>query len=106
MDLRQPETWQRHQLATTERMQADISRYTRPVISAMGISSLSYIATWGPLVTFWDVNGMPWLLLLAVALSASIVTLTAPAFALAVGIESYFTRRLRILKTVGPRSRE
>lgn len=102
MDLRQSETWQRHQLATTERMQADISRYTRPIISAMGISSLSYILTWGPLITFWDASGVPLLLLLAVALSACIVTLTAPAFALAVGIESYFTRRLRVQKSVAP----
>ncbi|WP_297542939.1 hypothetical protein [Roseovarius sp.] len=102
MDLRQPETWQRHQLATTERMQADISRYTRPVISAMGISSLSYLMTWGPLVAFWGVNNMPWLPLLATALSACIVTLTAPAFALAVGIEGYFMRRLRALETVAP----
>lgn len=100
MDLRQPETWQRHQLATTERMQADISRFTRPVMSVMGISSLVYLMTWGPLVAYWGVGNMPWLPLLASASSACIITVTAPAFALAVGVESYFIRRLRVLQAV------
>jgi len=100
MDLRQPETWQRHQLATTERMQADISRFTRPVMSIMGISSLVYLMTWGPLVAYWGVGNMPWLPLLASASSACIITLTTPAFALAVGVESYFKRRLRVLQAV------
>lgn len=95
MDLRQPETWQRHQLAAIERMQADIGRYTRPVISIMGMSSMAYLMTWWPLVTFWEAGDMPWLPLAAVALSAVILTLTTPAFALAVGIETYFRRRLR-----------
>lgn len=79
-----------------------IGRSTRPVISAMGISSLSYLMTWGPLVTFCGVNNMPWLPLLATASSACLVTLAAPAFALAVGIEGYFMRRLRALETVAP----
>lgn len=98
MDLRQPEAWRRHQLATTERMQADIGRYTRPVMSTMGTSSLVYLMTWGPLIAFWGEGNMPWLAVLAAVLSACIITLTAPAFALAVGIESYFCRRLRILQ--------
>ena len=100
MDLRQPESWQRHQLAATERMQTDIGRYTRPVISIMGISSLVYLMTWGPLVTFWGAGNMPWLPLLTAALSACVTTLVAPAFALAVGIESYFCRRLRLLEAL------
>lgn len=97
MDLRQPETWQRHQLAAIERMQADIGRYTRPVMTIMGISSLVYLMTWGPLIAFWGGSNLPWLPLLTAALSACIMTLTAPAFALAVGIESYFCRRLQKL---------
>lgn len=47
---REPETWQRHQLATTERMQAVISRFTRPVMGIMDISSLVYLMTWGRLL--------------------------------------------------------
>lgn len=98
MDLRQPETWQRHQLAAIERMQADIGRYTRPVMSIMGISSMAYLMTWWPLVTFWKAGDMPWPPLIAVVFCACVITLTAPAFALAIGVESYFCRRLRKLE--------
>lgn len=96
--LRQPETWQRHQLAAIERMQADLGRYTRPVMSIMGVSSLAYLLTWGPLLAFWEAGNMPWLPLLIAAICACIITLTAPAFALAVGVERYFCRRLRLLE--------
>ncbi|PWE33423.1 hypothetical protein DDZ14_04270 [Maritimibacter sp. 55A14] len=95
MDLRQPEAWQRHQLATTERMQADIGRYTRPVMNIMGTVSLVYLLTWGPLCVFWEVGNMPWLPLLTTALSGLVVAMTFPAFALAVGIERYFHHRLK-----------
>ncbi len=98
MDLRQPEAWQRHQMAAIERMQADIGRYTRPVMSVTATCSLVYLMTWGPLCAFWEVGNMPWLPLLASALSACVIALTAPAFALAVGIESYFCRRIRALQ--------
>jgi len=98
MDLRQPETWQRHQLATTERMQADIGRFTRPIMSVTSTFSLVYLLTWGPLFMFWDIDNMPWLPVLTVALSGFVVAMTFPAFALAVGIESYFWRRLRLLQ--------
>ena len=94
MDLRQPETWRRHQLATIERMQSDVGRFTRPVMRIMGISSLAYLLTWGPLVMFWGADDMPWLPLLMATLFACIVTLTAPAFIVAVGIENDFRRRL------------
>ena len=95
MDLSQPETWRRHQLATIERMQSDVGRFTRPVMRIMGISSLAYLLTWGPLVMFWGADDMPWLPLLMATLFACIVTLIAPAFTLAVGIENYLKRRLR-----------
>ncbi len=94
MNLKQPEAWQRHQMATTERMQADIGRYTRPVMSVMAIFSLAYLLTWGPLCLFWEVDSMPWLPLLTAAFSGLVVAMTFPAFALAVGIERYFHRRL------------
>lgn len=99
MDLRQPKTWQRHQLATTERMRADIGRYTRPVMSVTATSSMIYLMTWGPLWAFWEVGSMPWLPLLAAAFSGVIVAMTFPAFALAVGIESYFCRRLQDIES-------
>ena len=95
MNLRQPETWQRHQLAAIERMQADIGRYTRPVMGTMGTSSLVYLMIWGPMVTFWGEDNMPRLVLTAAALSACTITLFAPAFALAIGVETYFCRRIR-----------
>lgn len=98
MDLRQPEAWQRHQLASTERMQADLGRYTRPVMSTMATCSLVYLMTWGPLYALWEVGHMPWLPLLAAAFSGLVVTMIFPAFVMAVGIESYFCRRLRSLQ--------
>lgn len=98
MDFKQSKSWQRHQLAAVERMQADIGRYTRPVISIMGISSLAYLMTWGPLVAFWGAGDMPWLPLLTAGLCACLIALTAPVFALAMGVEHYFHRRLRDLE--------
>lgn len=98
MDLRQPETWRRHQLASTERMQADIGRSTRPVMGVTCSFSLVYLLTWGPLCMFWDIGNLPWLPALTAALSGLVAATTFPAFALAVGIESYFSRRLRLLE--------
>lgn len=95
MNLRQTDTWQRHQLATTERMQADIGRFTRPVMITMCVSSLAYLTTWGPLISLGDADNMPWLPLLIAGLSACVMAVTTPAFTLAIAIESYFRRRLR-----------
>jgi hypothetical protein len=94
MNLRQTEAWQRHQLATTERMQADIGRFTRPVMITMCVSSLAYLMSWGPLMSLGNADNMPWLPLLIAGLSACIMAVTTPAFTLAVAIESYFRRRL------------
>lgn len=98
MDLRQSEAWQRHQLAAIERMQADLGRYTRPVMSIMANCSLVYLMTWGPLCAFWEIGNVPWIPLLAAAFSGVVVAITFPAFALAVGIENYFYRRLDSLQ--------
>lgn len=95
MDLRRPEAWQRHQMAAIERMQTDIGRYTRPLMSVTATSSMAYLLTWGPLCAFWEVGNMPWLPLLTAACSGLIVAITFPAFALALGIEGYFHRRLK-----------
>lgn len=96
MEIKQSQTWQRHQLAATERMQAEVGRYTRPVMSLMSIGSLVYLMTWGP-VWILGAENTTWLPLLVAALSACAMAIAAPAFALAVGIEGYFKRRLRQL---------
>ncbi|SPH20354.1 hypothetical protein ASD8599_01090 [Ascidiaceihabitans donghaensis] len=99
MNLRQPEAWQRHQLAATERMQADIARYTRPVMNITCTCSLFYLMTWGPLCAFWVAGEMPWLPMIGVAISGIVIALSFPAFALALGIEQYFCHRLRKLRS-------
>ncbi|ATG49280.1 hypothetical protein CEW89_17880 [Celeribacter ethanolicus] len=98
MDLRQPETWKRHQLAATERMQSDIGRFTRPVIDLMCGFSMAYLMSWGMLCVLWGGDSMPWAPLLIASISALVVVLALPAFVLAVGIESYFSRRLRSMR--------
>ena len=45
MEIKQSQTWKRHQLAATERMQAEVGRYTRPVMSLMSIGSLVLFVT-------------------------------------------------------------
>ncbi len=96
MELKQTEAWQRHQMATTERMQADVGRYTRPVMRVMGVCSLAYLASWG---LVWAVEADGRAPVVAVAgLSGVVVVLGAPAFALAVGVEGYFRQRLRAMQ--------
>lgn len=80
-------------------MQIDIGRFTRPVMSLTGTFSLVYLFTWGPLCMFWEVRDMPWPPLVTAAFSGLVVVMTFPAFALAVGIESYFERRLNPSQT-------
>lgn len=95
MDLRQPDSWRRHQLAATERMQCDIGRFTRPVIDVMCVFSLTYFMAWGALCVLWNGDGMPWAPLLTATVAGFVVVAALSAFMLAVGIESYFSRRLR-----------
>lgn len=89
MDLRQSETWQRHQLAVTEHMQADIARYTHPVMRTVSLCGVAYLTAWAALMC-----GAPVMVALVAGLTAAIVLLGAPAFVLAAGIEWYFHRRL------------
>ena len=85
-------------------MQADIGRYTRPVMTITGTSSLMYLMTWVPLIAFWGAGNMPWLPLVAAAVSGIVVAMAFPAFALAVGVESYFRRRLSFFQATIPRT--
>lgn len=97
MKMSQPETWQRHQLAAAERIQADVARFTRPVMNITTIFSLVYLMTWGPLFAFGTVGSMPLVPLLTAAVSGCVIALSMPAFALAIGIETYFRHRLHLL---------
>lgn len=88
MELKPHDAWLRHQLAATERMQAEIGRDTRPVMTIADTNSSSYVMTWRPLCVLWSEANMPWLPPLVAALPACIIALTAPTVALAVGTES------------------
>lgn len=93
MELKQTEAWQRHQMATMERMQADVGRYTRPVMRVMGVCSLAYLVSWGMVWAVGADGGAP--VVAVTGLSGLVVVLGTPAFALAVGVEGHFRRRLR-----------
>lgn len=96
MELKQTDAWQRHQMATMERMQAEVGRYTRPVMRVMGVCSVAYLASWGMVGASGTDGGAA---VAAVAgLSGLVVALGAPAFALAVGVEGYFRQRLRAMQ--------
>jgi hypothetical protein len=46
MEIEKKASWQRHQLATVERTQRDLARYTHPVIQAVGPCGVAYLASW------------------------------------------------------------
>jgi hypothetical protein len=84
MEIEKRDAWQRHQLATVERVQKDLSRYTHPVISAMGLCGVAYMVSWAAvLVLGTGVVSMPAAVI--AALTGSVVVLGAPALSLAVG---------------------
>lgn len=95
MDFTHTKTWQCHQLASTEKMQREITRFTRPVLIAAAAVSLAYLAIWALVYNFWDAGILPGLLPLAAAVTGFAVVILFPAFALALGIEQYFEKRLR-----------
>jgi hypothetical protein len=91
MEIEKSDAWQRHQLATVERMQRDLARLTHPVIRAVGLCGVAYLASWVVVI----VLGAEAMAMLAVAaVSAAMLVLGAPAFALAVGVERYLRGRL------------
>ena len=94
MEFRQSGTWQRHQLAAIERMQIDIGRLTRPVMSLTGTFSLVYLLTWCPLYLGLSAEELPLIYLVLAGISGMVVAMIFPSFALAVAIEGYFYRRL------------
>ncbi|WP_373355917.1 hypothetical protein [Pseudoroseicyclus sp. CXY001] len=90
MEIEKSVAWQRHQLATVERMQRDLARYTHPVIRAVGMCGVAYLASWTVvMVPGADAGAM----VVVAAVSAAALVLGAPAFALAVGVERHFRGR-------------
>ena len=90
MEIEKSDAWQRHQMATVERMQRDLARYTHPVIRAVGLCGVAYLASWVVVMVLGAGAGA---MVVVAALSATVVVLGAPAFALAVGVEQYFRGR-------------
>lgn len=91
MEIEKSDAWQRHQLATVERMQRDLARLTHPVIRAVGLCGVAYLASWATVMLF---GAEAMAMMAVVAVSAAVLVLGAPAFALAVGVERYLRGRL------------
>ncbi|MFD1913357.1 hypothetical protein [Halodurantibacterium flavum] len=91
MEIEKSDAWQRHQLATLERMQRDLARYTHPVIRVVGLCGVAYLASWAVVMVLGAAAGA---MAVVAAVSAAVLVLGAPAFALAVGMERYFRGRV------------
>ncbi len=91
MKIEKSDVWQRHQLATLERMQRDLARWTHPVIRAVGLCGVAYLASWAVVMVLGAGAGA---MVVVAAVSAAVLMLGAPAFVLAVGVERYARGRL------------
>lgn len=91
MEIEKSNAWQRHQLATVERMQRDLARLTHPVIRAVGLCGVAYLASWAVVIVLGAGAGA---MVVVAAVSAAVLVLSTPAFALAALVERYFRRRL------------
>jgi len=91
MEIEKSDAWQRHQLATVERMQRDLARLTHPVIRAVGLSGVAYLASWAAVMVLGAAAGA---MVVVAAMSAAVLVLGTPAIALAVAVERYFRGRL------------
>jgi hypothetical protein len=91
MEIEKSVAWQRHQLATVERMQRDLARLTHPVIRAVGLCGVAYLASWAVVMVLGADAGA---MVVVAAVSAAALVLCAPAFVLAVGLERYLRGRL------------
>lgn len=91
MEIKKSDAWQRHHLATVERMQRDLARYTHPVIRAVGLCGVAYLVSWAVVIVLGAAAGA---MVVVAAVSAAALVLGAPAFALAVGVERYVRARL------------
>ena len=91
MEIEKIDAWQRHQLATVERMQRDLSRLTHPVIRSVGLCGVAYLASSAVVMVLGADAGA---MVVVAAMSAAVLVLGTPAFALAVRVERHFRRRL------------
>ena len=91
LEIEKSDAWRRHQLATVERMQRDLARLTHPVIRAVGLCGVAYLASWVVMMVLGAAAGA---MLVVAAVSAVVLVLGAPAFVLAVGVERYLRGRL------------
>mgnify|MGYP005748656019 CR=1 FL=1 len=91
MEIETSVAWQRHQLATVERIQRDLARYTHPVIRGVGLCGVAYLASWAVVMVLGAGAGAT---VVVAAVSAAALVLGAPAFALALGVERYLRGRL------------
>lgn len=91
MEIEKNDAWQRHQLATVERLQRDLARYTHPVIRAVGLCGVAYLASWAVVMVLGAAAGA---MVVVAALSAAVLVFGAPAFTLAALVERYLRGRL------------
>ncbi|WP_422002693.1 hypothetical protein [Roseovarius mucosus] len=90
MEIEKSDAWQQHQMATVERMQRDLARLTHPVIRAVGLCGVAYLASWATVMLLGAAAGS---MLVVAAVSAAALVLGAPAFVMAVGVERYLRGR-------------
>ena len=90
MEIEKSDAWQRHQLATVERMQRDLAHLTHPVIRMVGLCGVAYLVSWAVVMVLGATAGA---MVVVAAVSAAVLVLGAPAFMLAVGLERCFRGR-------------
>ncbi len=90
MEIEKSDAWQRHQLATVERLQRDLAHWTHPVIRAVGLCGVAYLASWAVVMVLGAGAGAT---VVVAAVSAAVLVLSTPAFVLAVGVERYLRGR-------------
>lgn len=95
MELKPTDQWKRQQLANIERIQADLSVYTRHVTNITTIACFCYLFTWLQLSLLGDDAQKYEGTTLLLVLSGTLVLLMLPVCVL-VGVNAlYFRRRLK-----------
>ncbi|MGP9791833.1 hypothetical protein [Roseinatronobacter sp. NSM] len=72
-------------------MQRDLACLADPVIRAVGLCGVAYLASWAVVIVLGADAGA---MVVVAAVSAAVLVLGAPAFVLAVGVERYFRGRV------------
>lgn len=84
---------QRQKLVILERVRNDVGRFTSPVFNAFLIASAVYLPCYAKLMLFSTYGTLDPLNVL-LALSAVVLVIMSPAFALAATVEVYFARHI------------